>query len=728
LQPSPSMKTFPHSIEFLSEIVLRGPNVWTYCPALEVEVDIGTLEECPSNTLPGFAQRLQEWLPGLVEHRCSPGVRGGFLQRLHEGTWPAHILEHVSLELLGLVGVPAGFGRARDGDRRGVYRVVIEAQQPEVSRLALELARDLVLAAMAGEAFDLPAAIQSLRDCAEDKWLGPSTAAIAAAADERRIPMIRLNDGNLIQFGYGARQRRIWTAETTRTSAIAEGISRDKELTRRLLAQCGVPVPQGQLVNSPEEAWTAAQEIGLPIVVKPSDGNHGRGVFTNLTTAAEVAAAWKIAVEEGSGVLVERFITGDEHRVLVVGGKVVAAARGEPAWIIGDGRSSVRCLIETQLNSDPRRGTTEDHPLNRVRIDSAAEMELARQGLSPEAIPTRDQAVLIQRNGNVSIDVTAQVHPEVAAQVCLAARIVGLDIAGVDLVAQDIGRPLAEQGAAIVEVNAGPGLLMHLKPARGEPQPVGRAIIDHLFAADENSRIPIIGVTGGRERTVLAKTLAALLRSDGRCTGLACADGLWIDQRKLSASPALPWSNGQRLLINPEVEAAVIETDHQAILSAGLSYDRCQVGIVIGGHELQREKSIENPTEIDAEAALRILRTQIDVVLPSGAAVLDAEDPIALRMMELCDGEVLLFAKVWETPALVDHLAAGGRAGFVRDGLLVLAQGSSEITLGPCPSAGPDTAVLTAAAAAAWALGISPAQLRSTLLGPQATLFWSEIV
>ena len=722
MQPTVRMNPLAHQIEFIRETILRGPNVWTYTPVLEALVDIGSLEDFPSNLLPGFPERLSAWLPGLIEHRCSPGVRGGFLQRLTEGTWPAHILEHVSLELLGLVGLPAGFGRARETETRGVYRVIISAPQEDVSRLALQISRDLVLAAIADQPFDLASALTELRDLVESRWLGPSTSAIAEAAEAQGIPMIRLNDGNLVQFGYGNQQRRIWTAETDRTSAIAEGVSRDKELTRRLLAQCGVRVPEGRIVASPEEAWEAAQEIGLPVVIKPTDGNHGRGVFTHLSSQEEIIAAWRIAEQEGSAVLVEEFIVGNEHRILVVGGKVIAGARGQTASITGDGQSSVLALIESQLNSDPRRGTTEDHPLNRVRIDSAAQIELSRQGLTPEAIPALGQEVLIQRNGNVAFDITEQIHPEVAEQVCLAARIVGLDIAGIDLVAQDISRPLAEQGAAIVEVNAGPGLLMHLKPAAGVAQPVGQAIMAHLFTGEPNGRIPLIGITGGHGRSAVAQGLARLLRAEGQRTGLACTQGVWIDQRQLQTA--------RRLLLNPLVEAAVIENNSRVILQEGLAYDRCQIGIVINASDTARE----HPELTDADAILRVLRTQVDVVLPSGAAVLDATDPIALEMAPLCDGDVVLFSMDAQAPALVDHRVRSGRAAIVRDHLIVLTCGPDEVVLGSVADfVTPDDdnvgqwhaalKILLATAAAGWALGIAPAQLRGALkLQPLAAM------
>ncbi|MFA7505922.1 MAG: ATP-grasp domain-containing protein, partial [Burkholderiaceae bacterium] len=470
------------TIEIVSIRHVRGPNMWTYWSVLEAIVDIHDLEDFPSNLIDGLPERLSAWVPTLVEHRCSIGERGGFLQRLRDGTWPGHILEHLSLELLELAGVAAGFGRARETSRRGVYKVVIGSAPPAVAEAALREARELLMAAIEDRPFDVDEAVERLRQLADRHCLGPSTACIVDAAVARRIPTIRMNDGNLVQIGHGANQRRIWTAETDRTSAIAETISRDKDLSKRLLASCGVPVPEGRLVSDVGEAWEAAEAIGLPVVVKPVDGNHGRGVFTCLDKRDEIEAAWRVAAEEGSGVIIERFVPGNEHRLLVVGDRVVAAARGETASVVGDGRGTVLELIAAQLNSDPRRGHTENHPLNPVGIDSPARLELLRQGLAPESVPAAGREVLIQRNGNVAFDVTDRIHPEVARVAALAARVIGLDIAGIDLVVADIGKPLAEQAGAIVEVNAGPGLLMHLRPAEGTPRPVGEAIVEHLFA------------------------------------------------------------------------------------------------------------------------------------------------------------------------------------------------------------------------------------------------------
>ena len=707
-------------MKFLKIMPLHGPNIWTYRPVLEAWVDIGALEDSPSNTIPGFYERLTSWLPALEEHRCGVGERGGFLLRLREGTWPGHILEHVTIELQNLAGMQTGFGKARETSTRGVYKVVVRSRHAKVSRACMDAARDLVMAAIEDRPFDMPSTISRLREIADSYCLGPSTACIVDAATGRKIPSIRLNEGNLVQLGYGARQHRIWTAETDQTSAIAESIASDKDLTKSLLQACGVPVPQGRIVKSPEDAWEAAEEIGLPVVVKPTDANHGRGVTTELMTRLEIEAAYTLALSEGSEVIVERFVRGNEHRMLVVAGKVVAAARGESATVLGDGRSTVKELIDSQLNTDPRRGTTEDHPLNLVFQDGemTVRLELERQGFKPESIPPPGKEVLIQRNGNVAFDVTDLVHPDVAAIVSLAARIVGLDIAGVDLVAEDISRPLSEQGGAIVEVNAGPGLLMHLKPASGEPRPIGKAIVDSLFSENENGRIPIIGITGTRGKTTVARLVARLLHLSGKHVGLSCSDGFYLDQRQVEKGDRASWSSAHKVLLNRSVDAAVLVNSARSILSEGVAYDRCQVGVVTN---IIGVEGLDKFYIHDADQVYNVMRTQVDIVLPDGVAVLNAHDPLVLKMAELCDGSVILFGVDPELPAITEHREQGGRTVFVRYGRLVMATGRDEATLvevAAIPFLNTGVAAfqvenVLAAVGVAWALGLSQELIRT---------------
>lgn len=707
------------SIEILRTLELRGPNIWTYVPALEVWIDIGELEDSPSNTIPGFVDRLIDWLPALHEHTCSYEERGGFVRRLREGTWPGHILEHVTLELQNQAGMKGNFGKARETSERGVYKVVVISGNHTVSRAAILAARELVLSAMDDRPFDVKAAVSELRDLVDEHCLGPSTGCIVEAAQDRRIPSIRLNDGNLVQLGYGRKLRRIWTAETDRTSAIAEGISRDKDLTKRLLAGCGVPVPEGREVSDADDAWAAAEDIGVPVVVKPANANHGRGVSAELTTREEVATAYELARRYSKYVLVERFIPGNEHRLLVVGKQMVAAVAGETVWITGDGRSTVRQLLDSQINIDPRRGPEQEFPLDLLipERDAKLRFELERQGYSADAVPADGARVLVQRNGNIAYDVTDQVHPDTARLVALAARVVGLDIAGIDLVVEDIRRPLREQGGAIVEVNAGPGLLMHLKPAIGAPRPVGRAIVDHLFATADDGRIPVIGVSGTRGKTTVARLIAHLMRFSGQRVGLACSDGLYLDSRRLEDGDAARFEPSQRVLMNPGAEVAVIENSFETILKEGLAYDRCQVGVLT---RIDPEAHFGNYYIDSSDRVFNVLRSQIDVVLRRGTGVLNADDPLQAEMADLCDGEVIWYSTHADNGIVASHVQSGGRAVIVRDGQIRLLEAERTEVL--CPLASLPltdgeplhaTENLLAALAAAWSLGLSPAALRT---------------
>lgn len=700
-----------NNLQILRVSHLRGPNIWTYRPVIEAWLDLGELEERPSNKIPGFYERLLALLPGLGQHRCGVGEVGGFLERLRDGTWAGHILEHICLELQSLAGMPTGFGKTRMTSVHGIYKMAFRTRQEEVGRAALQAGHELLLAAVDDRAYDVPAAVARLRELCDRLCLGPSTAHIVEAATERRIPHIRLNEGNLVQLGYGARQHRIWTAETDQTSAIAESIASDKQLTKELLQSCGVPVPEGEEVDGPAQAWEVAQDIGVPVTVKPTDANHGRGVFTDLHTREDVEKAWHAADAEGSGVLVEKFIEGEAHRLLVVGKQVVAATRGKKQTVTGDGQSSILQLIDSQINSDPRCGEAEEFPLEPLILDKEpiAQLELTRQGYTGDSVPPAGQVVLIRRHGDLAYDVTDQVHPKVAAAAALAARVVGLDIAGIDLVTPDISRPLAEQGGAIIEVNAGPGLLMHLKPAEGQPRNVGKAIVEHLFPGEDQGRIAIVGITGTRNTTRIARLVNWLLHINGTQVGLACREGYFLGARQVDAKDSANWETGQRLLINRTLEAAVFEHTHQAILSEGLAYDRCTVGVVtdLDGLEALGEFYID-----DADKLYNVVRTQVDVVLSTGTAVLNAADPRVVEMASLCDGHVIFYGPDAELPAISAHRAAGERTVYLRERHIVLAQGQEDIseialdTLNPAKAAKPE--MVMAAVAAAWALHVKP--------------------
>jgi cyanophycin synthetase len=520
----------------------------------------------------------------------------------------------------------------------------VACQEEALGRGCLEAAQKICLAAWHDSGVDLPDIIVQLRNLYDTVCLGPSTRAIVRAANDRGIPARRLIDRrSLVQLGHGARQRRIMTAETDRTGALAETISQDKELTKWLLRAVGVPVPEGRPADSPADAWQAAQDIVPPVVVKPRNGNHGRGVFTNLSTRDEIDAAYAIAVQEGDGVLVERYIPGYEHRLLVVGNRVVAAARGEPAAIVGDGRHTVTELVEEQINSDPRRGDDYACPLSKIDYDSATRLLLKRQGFTTESVVPAGTTVLIQQNGNLAFDVTDRVHPEVEARAVEAARAVGLDIAGVDLVIEDIGRPMEEQRAAVVEVNAGPGLQMHLQPSVGTPRPVGEAIVATLFERDENGRIPVVAVLGGLAGDPVARLLGRTLQGVYTQVGLTLADGVYAQARRINANPCSQPEAIRSVLMNPGIDAAVFSLCPGRVVHEGLGLDECDVAVIV-------ERTPLNPAN-EANADLLLddpliaERTLIESVRPHGTVVLPADDEALIELAKSRAVEIVLYSR-----------------------------------------------------------------------------------
>ncbi|HBW60826.1 cyanophycin synthetase family protein [Comamonas kerstersii] len=651
------MATFK-DIQLLRTTYLRGPSVWTYRPVLEVWLDLGELEDYPSNKIDGFTERLTAWLPGLVEHHCGVGHRGGFIERLQEGTWCGHVMEHTIIELLNMAGMPAEFGQTRSVSQRGVYRMVFRCPEESVAHVALNQGHALIMAAINNQPFDVQAAVEAIKAEIENRYLGPSTASIVNAAAVRRIPFIRLNDGNLVQLGYGAAQRRVWSTETDKTSAIGFGIAEDKDLSKQLLKACGVPVPEWELVKSADDAWEEADYMGLPVTVKPYNSNKGEGVSVNLNSEAEVRAAYDEARKLTRYVMVERFVPGHVHRLLVVGGKVVAASRGE----YPNGQHDPRAKV-------------------------------------------------------VTVDCTDDVHPEVAYMAALSAKVVGLDIAGVDLVCQDISKPLEAQGGAILEVNGGPGLLMHLKPSVGVARPVGQAIVEHLFPSEDGdseglaARIPVVGIAGTRHNAFIARLVGWLLQLSGKRTGVASSEGTFLEGRLTQKGDNTNWHAAHRLLVNRLAEAAVIQTSARSILEEGLAYDRCQVGVVT---DMDGYEALANHDIHEAEQMTRVLRTQIDVVLTRGAGVLNADDAQTADLARLCDGQVLFYSLDASNATVAAHREAGGRAVLLKGEEVVLVQDSTERVLGtltalrPVNGFEPDHAALLAAVATAWALDITP--------------------
>jgi len=700
---------------------LRGPNLWSRCLVLEATLTFDSADELTEHQLAAFETRLLDWLPSLQQRSGNERpVEPVLLPRLRL----ARGLERVALELQRLAGSDVWFGRTQTKSSPTECTVVVEYREEEVGRAALNAAMAICSAALANDSCDIAATVAELRTLNEQIRLGPSTGSIVRAAENRGIPARRLNEGSLVQFGYGVKQRRILAAETDRTSAIAESIAQDKELTKRLLRAAGVPVPCGRPVSDVEDAWAAAEEIGGPVVVKPQYGNQGRGVAVNLTTREQVAAAYEAARQEADTIIVEQFAPGGDYRLLVVGERMVAAARREPPLVVGDGKHTIRELVEIE-NRDPRRG--EDHAtvLSKLRLDDIALAVLAEQGLSPEFVPAEGARIIIRRNANLSTggtaeDVTDLVHPEVAARAVDAARMVGLDIAGVDVVASDISRPLEEQGGVIVEVNAAPGLRMHLHPSAGTPRAVGEAIIEMMFPEGENPRIPVIAVTGTNGKTTVTRCIAHHFRTAGRKVGMTCTEGVYVDDHCLDSGDCSGPRSAKLVLMHPQVEAAVLETARGGILREGLAFDQCDVAVItnIGSGDHLGLGGIET---IDQLAQVK--STLVEAVSEKGTAVLNAADPLVVAMAGRCRGRIAYFALEADNPVIVAHRERGGRAAFARDGFVVLAEGEREIrvaALNRVPLTldgriGFQIENVLASAAAAWCAGLSIDQIRESL-------------
>ncbi|MCC7445898.1 MAG: cyanophycin synthetase [Anaerolineae bacterium] len=709
------MKT--HGVDVRSLRVLRGPNLFAYMPVLHIVMDIGPYEDRPSSSFPGFVERLTAWLPGLHKHECSVGRPGGFIERLRRGTYFGHITEHITLELQGLMGFDVAFGRARGTGERGVYNVLIAYKEEEPAKAAFETALRLVLAAMHDEPFDLDAELERLLEIADEHRLGPSTNAIVRAAQRRNIPVLRLTPGgSLIQLGYGVYQKRIMASETSNTSAIAVDICQEKPLTNRMLRTIGLPVPDSGPARSADEAWEVAQDIGLPVVVKPENGNQGKGVSVGLTTEIEVRAAYEIARAFGR-VLVEKHIEGQDYRLLIVNGKMVAAARRDPARVVGDGKHTIAQLVEI-ANQDPRRRPGHSGTLTRIRLDDSVRLVLDQQGLTLESIPQPDQVVKLRSNSNLSTggtaaDVTDAVHPLNARMGELAAQILALDVAGIDILCQDISRPLAEQNGAIVEVNAAPGLRMHLYPAEGQPRDVGVPIVQMLYPDDAPSRIPIIAVTGTNGKTTVTRLIGHIYETARWVVGMTCTDGTFINKDRIMMGDCSGPRSAQAILLHPNVEVAVLETARGGILREGLAFDRCTVGMVTNISVDHLGLGGINTLEDLA----RVKQVVIEAVDKEGAAVLNAEDPLVAEMAAATDARVVYFSTDPHNHIIGAHLAENGWCVFVEDTMIVLATGEARVDLVEL-----DRVAFTqggkirfqvqnalAATAAAWAAGVNPA-------------------
>jgi cyanophycin synthetase len=660
------------TIEIRSTTIFRGPNVWARMPAILMELDIGDLEERPTNKIPGFYEHLTELLPGLYEHACSVGRPGGFLQRMREGTWMGHVAEHVALELQNLAGGEVTRGKTRGAGERGLYNVVYAYNQEDVGIAAGELAVRLLnhIIFETEPDFDFVAELEEkVIRVAERLGFGPSTGAIVGEAERRGIPVLRLDPRrSFVQLGHGAYQKRVWATVTSATPNISVDVAGNKELTNRLLHEIGIPVPRGSVVRTVDDAVGAARRLGYPVVLKPLDGNHGRGVMINLPDEAAVREAFPVAERESRNgpVVVETFIPGKDYRILVVANQVVAVAERVPAHVIGDGRRSVAELVEI-TNQDPRRGVGHEKILTRITVDSQTIEVLAKQGLTLDTVPEEDRFVQLKLTGNMStggtsIDRTDDIHSDNVEIARQAAMVVGLDVAGIDFITPDIARSVREQRGAIVEVNAGPGFRMHTHPTEGHPRHVGRAVIDMLFPPGSPSRVPIVAVTGTNGKTTTSRMIAHIMKTAGKKVGMTTTDGIYVDSTQIAAGDMSGPTSAQMVLKNPAIDYAVLETARGGILRSGLGFDRCDVAVVTNvSSDHLGLRGINSLSEL---AKVKAVVPQS--VLPTGASVLNADNPYTVEMARVARGEIIFFSMDEESPVIRDHLRERGKAVVLR--------------------------------------------------------------
>ena len=646
---------------------LRGPNLWTRSTAIEAVVHCDS-NECVYSDIAGFEDRLRARFPKIGTLQPH-----GADQRLSL----AHILEVAALSLQAQAGCPVTFSRTHATVEPGTYQVVVEYTEEAVGRKAMDYAEALIRAALDDTAFDADTAIADLRDTDEDERIGPSTGAIVDAAVARGIPFRRLTSGSLVQLGWGSKARRIQAAELDMTSAVAESIAQDKDLTKRLLHAAGVPVPLGRPVTDVNDAWVVAEEVGLPVVVKPQDGNQGKGVVVNITTREGLEAAYKVASEFSDEVMVERFLPGHDFRLLVVGGQLVAAARREPPQVLGDGQHTIRELVEI-VNQDPRRGSGHGTALTKIRLDDIAVARIASEGLTPESIPAQGQRVVLRNNANLSTggsatDVTDDVHPEVAARAIEAAQTIGLHICGVDVVCETMLKPLEDQNGGIVEVNAAPGLRMHLAPSFGKPRNVGVPMVDELFTPGQDGRIPVVAVTGTNGKTTTTRVIAHLFTSHGWRTAMTNTDGVYVNGRQIDSGDCSGPRSARNALAHPETDAAVLECARGGILREGLGFDRCQVAVVTNVGEGDHLGLNFITTAEDVAVLKRVI---VQNVAPTGYGVLNAVDPLVAAMAAVCPGKVIFFAADRHHPVMATHRAQGNRVVYVDGDNIVAAEGS----------------------------------------------------
>lgn len=730
----PSRSADPEQLRIRRLRALRGPNFWRLAPVIACDLSLGDLEGVSSAEMSGFTDRLLAALPTLHEHPCSRPASGGFVERLQEGTHLPHILEHVALELQTLAGPEVGFGRVVPSGDAGVWWLIVAYEEEEVGLASVREGVRLLQACMAGEPFAIDDTVAELSALYERVRLGPSTGAIVHEAERRGIPVRRLNHRSLVQLGLGIHLRRIQAAVTDGTSNIAVEIAQDKDETRRVLENVGLPVPRGATALSADDATERAEEMGYPVILKPLNASHGRGISGRLDDAAAVLGAWPVAAEYGKRVVVERFVVGRDHRILVVDGKFVAASERVPAHVRGDGTHTVAELIAEE-NRNPLRGTGHTKSLTRIPADARTAEFLAGRGWTLDSVPPAGETIALRATANLSTggtatDRTDEIHPDNVTACEMAAGVVGLDIAGIDVLSPDISVPFRENGATIIEVNAGPGLRMHTHPSEGKPRSVAAPIVDMLYPPGAPFSIPVIAVTGTNGKTTTTRLIAHLYRNTGSTVGFTTTDGVYLGNRLVMAGDMTGPFSANIILSNPTVEVAVLETARGGLLRAGLGFSEADVGVVLnvsGDHlGVGGINTVEQLAELKSVVAA--------VVRREGHAVLNADDPLTLAMAERTEGDVVLFSTRPEgsNPEFEAHLARGGIAARIEDGAFVVRRGrlripiatAAEVPLMMGGAARFQAGNVLAAIAAAYVRGMRYDDIRAGLLSffPSAAL------
>ena len=660
---------------------MRGPNIWsnTRYFLIQMRLDLEEMEQFPTNKIDGFKDRLAAMFPTMIEHRCSPGTRGGFFQRLDEGTWMGHVIEHIALEIQTLAGMDCGFGRTRETATPGIYNVVFSYMEEKVGIYAAKSSVRIAEALIKGEAYDLAADIQEMRELRETERLGPSTGSLVDEAKSRGIPWIRLNRNSLVQLGYGINQRRIQATVASTTSNIAVEIACDKEDTKNILEAASVPVPKGRIIYDEEDLAAACERLGYPLVIKPINGNHGRGATIGIQNWEQAVEALTIAKKVSRSVIVEQFIVGLDHRMLVINYKFVAAALRTPAAVEGDGKSTIQQLID-KVNEDPRRGYGHEKVLTQIKIDEVSENILRDKGLTLESVLPAGETLYLKATANLSTggtstDVTDIVHPDNIFMAERIARIIGLDICGIDVMTSDISQPVEEVRGAVLEVNAAPGFRMHLEPAEGLARNVASPVIDMLYPPGSNYRIPIIAVTGTNGKTTTTRLLAHIMKTVGHKVGFTTTDGVYIQNRMMMRGDCTGPVSAEFVLKDPTVDMAVLECARGGILRAGLGFHKCDLAIVtnIAADHL----GLQDINTLEDLA--RVKSTVPKAVKSDGYSILNAEDNHVFNMQKELDCKIALFALDEKNPRIVEHCKTGGLAAVVENGYITICKGTWKI-------------------------------------------------